>query len=73
MTTTTERLIEIENEREQTMSDPSFQSWMKDLGVSVVYKHNDSRLRARDMNVEYDFSKLFFGSKKRSYIELLTK
>ena len=64
MTTTTERLIEIENEREQTMSDPLFQNWMKDLGVSGSYSDNDSRLRAQDLNNQYDFSKLFFGPRK---------
>ena len=59
MTTTTERLIEIENEREQTMSDPLFQGWMKDLGVSITYREKDSCLRARDINNQYDFKKLF--------------
>ena len=73
MITTTERLIEIENEREKTMSDPLFQVWMKDLNVGRVYRDPEPRHRARDLNAEYNFSKLFFGSKKRSYIELLTK
>jgi len=54
-----ERLVEIESEREQTMSDPSFQSWMKEIGVSVVYKDREPVLRAREMNADYDFSKLF--------------
>jgi len=64
MITTTERLIEIENEREKTMSDPLFQSWMKDLGVSGSYNDNDSRLKAQDLNRQYDFSKMFFGRRK---------
>jgi hypothetical protein len=65
-----ERLVEIESEREQTMSDPSFQSWMKEIGVSVVYKDREPVLRAREMNADYDFSKLFVRrSKLMSYIQ----
>jgi hypothetical protein len=65
-----ERLVEIESEREQTMSDPSFQSWMKEIGVSVVYKDREPVLRAREMNADYDFSKLFIRrSKLMSYIQ----
>ena len=70
MNTTIERLVEIESEREQTMSDPSFQNWMKDLGVSVVYKDREPVLRAKEMNANYDFSKLFVHrSKLMSYIQ----
>jgi len=65
-----ERLVEIESEREQTMSDPSFQSWMKEIGVSVVYKDREPVLRAREMNADYDFSKLFIRrSKLMLYIQ----
>jgi hypothetical protein len=71
MNTTTERLIEIENERAQTMSDPSFQSWMKDLGVGSVYRNPEPRHRARDLNAEYNFSKLFPKAKLGSYLGLL--
>ena len=70
MNTTIERLVEIERERENTMSDPSFQNWMKDLGVSVVYKDREPVLRAKEMNANYDFSKLFVRrSKLMSYIQ----
>ena len=71
MTTTTERLIEIENEREKTMSDPSFQNWMNDLGVGSVYRNPEPRHRARDLNAEYNFSKLFPKAKLGSYLGLL--
>jgi len=71
MNTTTERLIEIENERLQTMSDPSFQSWMKDLGVRRVYRNPEPRHRAKDLNAEYNFSKLFPKAKLSSYLGLL--
>ena len=69
MNTTIDRLLEIESEREQTMSDPSFQNWMKDLGVSVVYKDREPVLRAREMNADYDFFKLFGKSGLMSYFQ----
>ncbi len=59
MTITTDRLIEIENERQKTMSDPNFQKWMKKMKVSSTYRDRDSIHKAQDMNREYDFSKLF--------------
>jgi hypothetical protein len=73
MNTTTERLIEIESEREQTVSDPSFQQWMKDLGVSIAYRNPEPRLRAKDMNAQYDFQRFFSRSKLGSYLEILIK
>jgi len=59
MTTTIDRLSEIENERQETMSDPNFQKWMQKLKVSSTYRDRDSIHKAQDMNREYDFSKLF--------------
>jgi hypothetical protein len=59
MTTSIDRLIEIENERAQTMSDPGFQQWMKEVGVSRIYRNPEPIHRARDLNAEYNFSKLF--------------
>lgn len=69
MNVTIDRLVEIENEREQTMSDPSFQNWMKDLGVSIVYKDMEPVFKAREMNANYDFSKLFGKSGLMSYFQ----
>jgi hypothetical protein len=71
MTTTTERLIEIENERAQTMSDPGFQNWMKEIGVGRIYRNPEPRHRAKDLNAEYNFSKLFPKAKLSSYLGLL--
>ena len=59
MTITTDRLIEIENERQKTMSDPNFQKWMKKMKVSSTYRDRDPIHKAQDMNREYDFKKLF--------------
>ncbi len=69
MTITTDRLIEIENERQKTMSDPNFQSWMKSLGVSATYRDKDPLHRAQDMNREYDFNKLFV---KRNFFSIFS-
>ena len=71
MTTTTERLIEIENERVQTMSDPGFQNWMKEIGVGRIYRNPEPLHRAKDLNAEYNFSKLFPKAKLGSYLGLL--
>jgi hypothetical protein len=58
MTTTIERLVEIENERQETMNNPNFHRWMKELDVSVIYKDNEPIHRAKEMNSEYNFKKL---------------
>jgi hypothetical protein len=39
----------LELEREQTMLDPKFQEWMRNLGVSQSYEDISLRLNARDM------------------------
>lgn len=62
MNTTIERMIEIEDERTQTMGNPEFQQWMKDMGVSVVYKDKNPIYRAKDLNSQYDFSRQNFIS-----------
>ena len=55
--TTIERLIEIENEREQTMMDKRFQQWMKKLNVSRLYTDKTGVLRANELMNQYDLSK----------------
>ncbi len=69
MITTTDRLIEIENERQETMSDPNFQKWMKKMKVSSTYRDRDPIHRAQDMNREYDFNKLFV---KRNFFNIFS-
>lgn len=56
MNISVERLIEIEDEREQTMADKRFQKWFRELNVSRVYKDKEPILRARDMMMDYDYS-----------------
>ena len=55
--TTIERLVEIENEREQTMMDKQFQQWMKKLNVSRLYTDKTGVLRANELMDQYDLSK----------------
>ena len=55
--TTIERLIEIENEREQTIMDKQFQQWMKKLNVSRLYTDKTGVLRANELMNQYDLSK----------------
>lgn len=55
--TTIERLIEIENEREQTMMDKQFQQWMKKMNVSRLYTDKTGVFRANELMNQYDLSK----------------
>ena len=52
-----ERLEEIELERQQTLGDTNFQTWMKELNVSQSHVEPTSLLRAKDIIVQYDYSK----------------
>lgn len=54
---TTERLLEIENEREQTMMDKQFQQWMKKLNVSRLHSDRDGIIKANELMDQYDLSK----------------
>lgn len=49
MNITAERLLEIEVERNQTMSDPAFQAWARELEVGIRYTSPESKLNAREM------------------------
>ena len=52
-----ERLEEIELERQQTLGDSNFQTWVKELNVSQSYVEPTSLLRAKDIITQYDYSK----------------
>lgn len=56
MNITVERLQEIENEREQTQSDPNFQDWFKQLNVSRMHVNINGLLRAKDLMDQYDYN-----------------
>lgn len=54
---TTERLLEIENEREQTMMDKKFQQWMKKLNVSRLHNDRAGIIKANELMDQYDLSR----------------
>jgi hypothetical protein len=51
-----ERLEEIEVERQQTLGDSNFQSWMKELNISHSYVDSTSLLRGKEIVGQYDYS-----------------
>ena len=60
----TERLIEIEEMRNETASSLEFQAWAKELGVSSSYVNREGIHRANDMMGSYQFGKKRFGGLK---------
>ena len=46
---TTERLEQIEQEREQTMYDEGFRKWFVELNVSKSYIEPSGRIKAQEM------------------------
>lgn len=52
-----ERLVEIEREREETMMDKKFQTWMKRLNVSRMHFDRSGIIRAQELMNQYDLSK----------------
>ena len=57
ITTSIERLEEIEIERSEVLADPAFQVWMKELNVSQSWSDPEPLFNAREMNSQYDFWK----------------
>jgi hypothetical protein len=57
MNQTVERLIEIEQEREQTQSNPEFHEWIKQMNVSRLYVDKKGLFQAKDIMNQYDYSK----------------
>lgn len=58
MNVTLERLEEIEREREEVMNQPEYRAWVKALNVSQSYVDPSGFFAAREMNRDYDLSKL---------------
>jgi hypothetical protein len=55
MNITIERYEQIEQERQQTLSDPGFQKWMEEMKVSRMFVNNEGKLNARDMMKDWKF------------------
>lgn len=55
---------ELEKERNETMAKPEFQKWMKELGISSMTEDKSSKIKAMDLQNQYDvklYSKLNFN------------
>ena len=48
----------LEQERQETMSDPKFREWVEQLNVSQSFEDRAGILNANEMNNQYTFSKL---------------
>ena len=57
MNVSIERLEQIELERSEVVANPAFQVWMRELNVSQSYVNPEPRLRANELNNQYDFRK----------------
>jgi hypothetical protein len=59
-----EKEIELIQERENTMANPEFQAWMKELNVSQSFEDRSAKILAYDLQMQYDtqrYSKLNFN------------
>lgn len=51
----------LEKERGETIADPNFQNWAKELNVSQSYEDRSGIIRANDLNAQYDYKTLSSG------------
>mgnify|MGYP003704377597 CR=1 FL=1 len=71
ISTSIERLEQIELERSEVIANPSFQAWMKELNVSQSWSNPEPRLRANELNNQYDYTKNKVASLvKGSYLKV---
>ena len=49
------KMREIEEQRDETMSDPKFQQWMRELHVSQSYEDPTSKINARELQSQYGY------------------
>ena len=59
---------QLETERTQTMLDPKYQNWVKELNISQSYVSPDGFIRAKELNDQYDYSNL---KPKSSFFQFL--
>lgn len=57
ITTSIERLEQIEAERREIFYSEAFQQWTSSLNVSRLYSNPEPLLNAREMNKEYNFNR----------------
>jgi hypothetical protein len=57
LSTSIERLEQIEAERQETFYSEAFQQWTSSLNVSRLYTNPEPLINATQMNKEYSFSR----------------
>jgi hypothetical protein len=73
MNITIERFEQIEQERNETSSDPNFHKWMSELNVSRMHTNSDGIFKAREMMSDYNFSILTEKKNLTSILNLFLK
>jgi len=61
---------QLETERTQTMLDPKYQAWVKELNISQSYVEPDGFIRAKELNDQYDYSNLNTKSSFLNFLKL---
>jgi hypothetical protein len=59
-----EKVRQLEKERNETMANPEFQNWMRNLKVSQLHEDRSVKINAYDLQMQYDtkrYSKLNFN------------
>lgn len=51
-----EKWEQLETERANTIADPKFQSWVKELNISQSYEDREGIIRANELNSQYNYS-----------------
>lgn len=55
---------ELEKQRNETMANPEFQAWMRELNVSQSFEDRTAKIQAYDLQMQYNtklYSKLNFN------------
>jgi len=54
---TVDQLIKLEDERMETMANPSFQQWVESLNVSRLHVNEEPLIKARLLNKQYNYER----------------
>jgi hypothetical protein len=54
---TVDQLVQLEDERMETMVSPSFQEWMKSLNVSRLHPNKEPLINAAQMTSQYNYER----------------
>ena len=54
---TVDQLLQLEDDRLETMASPAFQEWAKSLNVSRLHVNREPLIKARLLNEQYNYSR----------------